>query len=120
MNWWTQQKLGSRIALIRLKTVEKLAAREGKQAAKFLAPMVADPNLEVRKAVVQALGGSQDKLALAALVNALRDSDRGIRWRAAKALETTGWQPAGDEQSVWRAVAQGEFVKAANFGAVAV
>src|SRR5439155_21111138 len=120
MNWWTQQKLGSRIALIRLKTVEKVAAREGEQAAKFLAPMVADPDLEVRKAVVQALSGSQDKLAVAALVSALRDSDRELRWRAAKALQAAGWKPANDEQSVWRAVAHGEFVKAADFGTIAV
>jgi len=120
MNWWTQKKLQCRISRIRLKTVEKLAAREGKQAVKFLAPMVADPNLGVRKAVVQALSGSQDKLALASLVNALRDTDREIRWRAAKALETAGWQPASDEQSVWRAVARGEFIKTADFGAVAV
>ena len=120
MNWWTQQKLGSRIALIRLKTVEKVAAREGEQAAKFLAPMVADPDLEVRKAVVQALSGSQDKLAVAALVRALRDSDRELRWRAAKALAAAGWKPASDEQSVWRAVANGEFIKAADFGTTAV
>src|SRR5438093_6391616 len=120
MNWWTQQKLRSRITIIRLKTVEKLVAREGKEAVKFLAPMIADPDLEVRKAVVQALSGSQDRLAIASLVNALRDSDREIRWRAAKALEAAGWKPASDEQSVWRAVAQGEFVKAADFGTVAV
>ena len=120
MNWWTQQKLRSRITIIRLKTVEKLVAREGKEAVKFLAPMIADPDLEVRKAVVQALSGSQDKLAVATLVNALRDSDREIRWRAAKALEAAGWKPASDEQSVWRAVAQGEFVRAADFGTVAV
>src|SRR5213594_92695 len=120
MNWWTQQKLRCRISRIRLKTVEKLAAREGQQAAKFLAPMVADPDLEVRKAVVQALSGSQDKLAVAALVRALRDSDRELRWRAAKALAAAGWKPASDEQSVWRAVANGEFVKTVDFGTVAV
>src|SRR3989441_3967473 len=120
MNWWTQQKLRCRIARIRLKTVEKLATRKGQQAVKFLAPMLADTDLEVRKAVVQALSGSQDRLAVASLVNALRDSDREIRWRAAKALEAAGWQPASEEQSVWRAVAQGEFFKAADFGAVAV
>jgi len=119
MKWWTEKKLKSRISRIRLKTVEKLA-RKGRQAVKFLAPMVADPDLRVRKAVVQALSGSQDKLALAALVNALRDSDRELRWRAAKALAANGWQPASDEQSVWRAVAQGEFVKTADFGTVAV
>jgi len=100
--------------------VKKLAAREGLGAVKFLAPMVSDPDLEVRKAVVQALSGSKDRLAVAALVNALRDADRELRWRAVKALEAAGWQPTSDEQSVWRAVAQGEFVKAAHFGAVAV
>src|SRR6266516_2966574 len=120
MNWWTQQRLRCRIARIRLKTVEKLATRKGQQAVKLLAPMLADTDLEVRKAVVQALSGSQDKLAVATLVNALRDSDREIRWRAAKALEAAGWKPASDEQSVWRAVAQGEFVKAADFGTAAV
>src|SRR6266699_1369788 len=82
MNWWTQQKLRSRISRVRLKTVEKLAAGKDQQAVEFLAPMVADPDLEVRKAVVQGLSGSQDKRALASLVNALRDPDREIRWRA--------------------------------------
>jgi len=120
MNWLTQQKLKCRIALIRLKTVEQVAAREGQQAAQFLAPMVADPDLNVRKAVVQALSGSQDKSAVAALVCALRDSDRELRWRAAKALQAAGWKPASDEQSVWRAVAHGEFVKTVDFGTVAV
>jgi len=38
---------------------------------KFLAPDARrTPDLEVRKAVVQALSGSQDRLALASLVNA--------------------------------------------------
>jgi HEAT repeat protein len=74
----------------------------------------------VRKAVVQSLTGSQDKLAVAALVTVLRDSDRELRWRAAKALESAGWRPASDEQSVWRSVAYCEYVKAADFGAVAV
>jgi HEAT repeat protein len=120
MNWWTQQKLRSRISRIRVKTVEGIAAQEREEAVKYVAPLIADPDIEVRKAVVQALSGSHDKAALAALVTALRDADRGIRWRAAKALEAAGWQPAGDEQSVWRAVAQGEFVKAADFGAAAV
>ena len=119
MNWLTEQKLKSRIPLIRLKTVEKLA-RKGKQAVKFLAPMVADQDLRIRKAVVQALSGSQDKLAVAALVTVLRDSDRELRWRAAKALEATGWQPASDEQSVWRALAKGEFLKTVDFGTAAV
>jgi len=82
--------------------------------------MVTDPNLEVRKAVVQSLSGSQDKLAVAALVSALRDSDRELRWRAAKALEAAGWRPASDEQSVWRAVACGEYLRVADFGSVAV
>src|SRR5207244_4895994 len=70
MNWWTQQKLRCRISRIRLKTVEKVAAREGKQAVQFLAPMFADPDLEVRKAVCQALSGSQGKWAVATLVSA--------------------------------------------------
>src|SRR5688572_24518237 len=120
MNWWTQQQLKSRIARIRLNTVKKVAVQRGQQVAQFLAPMVTDPNLEVRKAVVQALSGSQDKLAVAALVSALRDSDRELRWRAAKALEAAGWRPASDEQSVWRAVAYCEYLKAADFGSVAV
>ncbi len=120
MNWLTQQKLRCRIARIRLNTVGNLAARKGPETVTLIAPLVSDPDLEVRKAVVQALTGSQDKQAVGALVSALRDADRGIRWRAAKALESVGWQPASDEQSVWRAIAQAEFVKAADFGAVAV
>ena len=120
MNWWTQQKLKCRIARIRLNTVEKVAARKKPHAVKLLAPMVADPDLEVRKAVVQSLSGSQDKLAVASLVSALRDSDRELRLRAAKALEAAGWKPASDEQGVWRAVAYFEFLKAADFGTAAV
>ena len=120
MNWWTQQQLKSRIARIRLNTVKKVASRKGQQVAQFLAPMVTDPSLEVRKAVVQALSGSQDKLAVAALVTALRDSDRELRWRAGKALEAAGWRPASEEQSVWRAIAYCEYLRAAEFGAVAV
>jgi HEAT repeat protein len=120
MNWWTQQKLKSRIAQVRLNTVRRVAAQGGQEAIICLAPMVTDPDLEVRKAVVQSLSGSQDKLALATLVSALCDSDREVRWRAAKALEAVGWSPANEEQSVWRAVANGEFHKAADFGSVAV
>lgn len=120
MNWWTQQKLQSRFAGVRLSAVEQVAAREGPEASKYLAPLVTDPDLEVRRAVVYALTGSRDKVAVNALVEALRDADREIRWRAAKALEGAGWQPTSDEQNVWRAVAQGEFVKAADYGSVAV
>src|ERR1051326_1653442 len=120
MNWWTQQKLQSRFSGVRLSAVEQVAAREGPEAPKHLAPLVTDPDLEVRKAVVQALTGSRDKAAVNALVEALRDSDRELRWRAAKALEGVGWQPTSDEQSVLRAVALGEFVKAADYGSAAV
>ncbi len=119
-NWWTQQKLKSRISRIRLKTVQQLARRQGPQAVKFLAPLVDDPEPDVRKAVVHALSGRQDKLAVAALVNALKDSVPEVRWRAVKALEAFGWQPTSDEQCVWRAVAHGEFLKAADYGATAV
>src|SRR2546422_11173031 len=73
-----------------------------------------------RMSVPMTLSGSQDRLAVASLVNALRDSDRELRWRAAKALEATGWQPASDEQSVWRALAKGEFLKTVDFGTAAV
>src|SRR5262249_6759656 len=105
-NWWTQQKLKCRIPRIRLKTVEKLARRGGQHAVKSWAQRITDPALDVRKAVVQALSGRQDKLAVAALVSALRDPAIEVRWRAAKSLEASGWQPASDEQSAWRAVAK--------------
>jgi len=120
MNWWTQQKLKSRIAQIRLNTVKQIAKKGGQEAVECLAMMVTDPDLEVRRAVVQSLSGSQDKQGQATLLIALRDSDRDLRLRAAKALEAAGWKPSNDEQSVWRAVAYGEFLRAADFGTFAV
>ena len=62
MNWWTQQKLKSGIAQIRLNTVKQLARKGGQEALECVAAMVTDPDLEVRRAVVESLSGSKDKL----------------------------------------------------------
>jgi hypothetical protein len=93
MKWWTLKKLRSRFPRIRRKTVEKLAARDAQEAVKLVAPMVADPDLQVRKVVVQALTGSKDGQAVAALVKA----------KSAGAPPKPSRPPAGNQRAMSKA-----------------
>src|SRR5439155_15199819 len=151
LKWLTLQQLKSKRPQTRRQAVERLAAEAGGPAVDHLLPFAADPDSDVRKAVIRALGQIKGDQVLSPLMNALRDPDgevreaavvsltalndpravepltralvdprHEVRWRAAKALDGLGWQPPTDELIVLRAIAAGEFVKAAHVGAVAV
>ncbi|MGB7787128.1 HEAT repeat domain-containing protein [Methanoregula sp.] len=52
-----------------------------------------DPDSEVRRKVIQALGGIGDRDAGPALVKALGDEDRQVRWEAVLASQNCGVPP---------------------------
>jgi HEAT repeat protein len=51
---------------------------------------------------------------------ALRDPDAGVRGRAARFLEQSGWHPHDIEDEVWQAIARGQMMRAASLGAAAI
>src|SRR5207245_9465654 len=78
-----------------------------------------DTDGEVREAAVVAVTQIADKRAIDPLARLLEDPRHEVRWRAVKALDVLGWQPATEEQRVMRAIAAAECSKAADGGAVA-
>jgi HEAT repeat protein/beta-lactamase regulating signal transducer with metallopeptidase domain len=72
---------------VRLAAIQALQSREERSIVPDLIPLLSDPSLEVRRAVVEALSGMPDPRAIAALLQALRsDADAGVRELAAQAL----------------------------------
>ena len=55
-------------------------------AVQHLLPFVTDPDVEVRKAAVRALGRTKDERVAAPLINALRDTDGDVREAAVAGL----------------------------------
>ncbi len=72
---------------VRIAAIQALQSRDEKSIVPDLIPLLTDPSLAVRRAVVEALSGMPDPRAIAALAQALRtDADPGVRELAAQAL----------------------------------
>ena len=102
---------------VRKAVVQALGRTKDEQVLTALMTSLHDPDGEVREAAVVALTQVNHPRAIDLLTLALGDPRHEVRWRAAKALDALGWQPANEDQLVLRAVAAGEFVKAAGVGA---
>src|SRR5436190_9313895 len=107
-------------AEVRVAAVQALGRLSNGAAVSPLIGALRDPEAGVREAAVGALMQLSDAACAEALVAALSDVHPAVRRRAAKALDFFGWQPGNDAQRVLRAVALGEFLRAAGFGAPAL
>jgi len=84
--WWTIRRLKSNKPQTRREAVVNLAAQQQPESVRFLLPLAADPDGEVRKSVVEALGQSRNEQVLTPLFSALHDPDTGVREAAVMSL----------------------------------
>ena len=90
MQWWNLKLLNSKSARTRRQAVEKLGPAPDLGVIEALAPMLADPDPNVRKATARVLGESREESAVRALIHALRDAEREVRAEVVQALGKTG------------------------------
>src|SRR5438045_150688 len=105
---------------VRKEVVRALGQTKDERALTALIHALRDVDGDVREAAVVALAQLDNQRAIEPLTRALGDPRHEVRWRAVRALDALGWQPANDEQEVLRAIAAGEFSKAASVGPSAV
>jgi len=90
----------------RLGAIEALGAIRDPRAIGALAALLASHEInELRWAAALALGEIGDTTATPALLAALRDNDRYVRYGAAKALEQVGWSAETDEDRAFYSIA---------------
>jgi len=90
----------------RLGAIEALGAIRDPRAIGVLAALLASHETsELRWAAALALGEIGDTTAAPALLAALRDNDRYVRYGAAKALEQVGWSGGTDEDTAYYYIA---------------
>jgi len=90
----------------RLGAIEALGAIRDPRAIEALAALLASHETsELRWATALALGEIGDQTVTPALLNALRDADRYVRYGAAKALEQVGWSAETDEDRAFYYIA---------------
>jgi hypothetical protein len=86
----------------RVGAIEALAAvRDGRAIDPLVALLGSEENSEVRWAVALALGEIGEPRSIPPLVQSLRNTDRYVRYGAAKALEQLGWQPENDADKAY-------------------
>jgi HEAT repeat protein len=90
----------------RLGAIEALGAIRDPRSTKVLAAILAsDETSELRWAAALALGEIGDRTVTPALLSALRDNDRYVRYGAAKALEQVGWSAETDQDRAFYCIA---------------
>lgn len=90
----------------RLGAIEALGAIRDPRAISVLAAILASHETsELRWAAALALGEIGDRTAVPALLAALRDTNRYVRYGAAKALEQVGWSAETDEDRAYYRIA---------------
>ncbi len=90
MQWWTRQQLTSKKPEVRRQAIERIAAEGGTQAVERLLPLIDDPDSQVAKAAVQALGKLKVVQALPDLQRVLRSVVADLREAAAVAITHIG------------------------------
>jgi len=88
---------------VRIAACEAWGKHGGAEAADLLAPILtSDMNRDVRLASARALGKIKDQRALAALGDALTDSDPSMQYRAVLSLKELTGQDLGNNVDRWR------------------
>jgi hypothetical protein len=86
----------------RVGAIEALAAvRDVRAIDPLVALLGSEESSEVRWAVALALGEIGEPRSIPPLVQSLRNTDRYVRYGAAKALEQLGWQPGNDADTAY-------------------
>jgi HEAT repeat protein len=91
--------------------IEALAKFQ-ERAAPALLTALDDPDPDVRRVVIEALGNTGDRRAIEPLLPRLEDADYVTRRQAARAVEALGWHPQTARQRVLLAIATGQFESA--------
>jgi len=101
----------------RLGAIEALGAIRDPRAIGVLTALLASHETsELRWAAALALGEIGDTTATPALLAALRDNDRFVRYGAAKALEQVGWSAETDEERAFYSIALQDWDSIKNLG----
>jgi HEAT repeat protein len=101
----------------RLGAIEALGAIRDPRAINVLAAILASRETsELRWAAALALGEIGDRTAVPALLAALRDTNRYVRYGAAKALEQVGWSAETDEDRAYYLIALQDWEAIQNLG----
>jgi HEAT repeat protein len=101
----------------RLGAIEALGAIRDPRAINVLAAILASRETsELRWAAALALGEIGDRTAIPALLAALRDNNRYVRYGAAKALEQVGWSAETDEDRAYYLIALQDWEAIQNLG----
>jgi hypothetical protein len=85
-----------------------------------LLDLLKDESIEVRWAVAIALGEIGDSRAIPALVSAVQDTDKYVRYGAAISLEKVGWAPRNDVERGWLAVGRQDWNEIPKLGKAAL
>jgi hypothetical protein len=93
---------------IRVKCCQAWTNKPSPETTHMLAEVLSgDTNLDVRMAAAKALSSARDKEAVAALGQALDDSDPGLRYCVMESLRyVTGKRSIGDNVEKWREIAK--------------
>jgi len=110
------------VAQVRAAVVTAIGAIEDERerVTDLLLRAMNDPEAEVRLAAISQIKDVAEDRVKSALAAALRDYDAGVRGRAARLLEGSGWHPADIEDEVWLAISRGKLSQAASCGSVAI
>ncbi len=103
---------------VRTAAVKGLAALRSPSLLQPLLNALSDTEPTVREAAVAGIGALDDPQTTLFLVEALKDPAATVRQKAAKTLHNRKWEPQTDTERALRAVARGDFQKAAAMGAV--
>ncbi len=90
MRWLTLQQLKSKNPATRLQMVQKLTDSDDEDAVEALINVLADEDLEVRKAAAKGLGKLKTELAVESLIASLRDPQPEMRQIVTGALKAIG------------------------------
>ncbi|HPC58724.1 MAG TPA: HEAT repeat domain-containing protein [Kiritimatiellia bacterium] len=89
MLWWTRRQLKSKNAAARQKAVAALCQAPSSRDLPLLRALLDDPEVEIRRLAVTAIGHLQEEGCAEALIGALRDQDAGVVRAAITALRRT-------------------------------
>jgi HEAT repeat protein len=105
---------------VRLAALKALAQGKDDRVLRPLLNALRDAEAVIREVAVNAIESFGDPACVKALVPLLKDRNLAVRRRAARALDNFGWRPHSDSERVQRAVALGEYSRAASVGVAAL
>jgi HEAT repeat protein len=105
---------------VRAAAITVIGGIENERSKTILLQALRDSHPDVRRAALDQLKRHLGVGIQPALATALRDADGGVRGRAARLLEQSGWRPVDQLDQIWYAIARGQLKQAAAHGAIAI